>query len=204
MNRVARSLPPVYFWIASGCFASLMLVPLVVYLEQTLATHILGLYPLLVAIGFGIGVICHTPLLRYTTVVNRGGFAGIFLITFTLFFWMIPRWMDASLAEWHIALAKYLSLMFLVGLPLAISWQRMHPITKGMFKIEFLSMLFRLGWLYLISPDRLCNNYVLRDQENLGWGLLIVGLSLSITWAIPAFFGPWQSLRWSFRRQNLS
>ena len=50
-------------------------------------------------------------------------------------------------------------------------------------------MLYRLGWLYLISPDRFCNNYLLTDQIWLGRGMLVVGLALSLTWLIPVFVG---------------
>ena len=50
-------------------------------------------------------------------------------------------------------------------------------------------MLYRLGWLYLISPDRFCNNYLLTDQIGLGRGMLVVGLALSLTWLIPVFVG---------------
>ena len=62
---------------------------------------------------------------------------------------------------------------------------------RGLVKIEFLAMCFRLGWLYLISPDRLCNSYLLDDQVLLGRGLLVLGVALSITWLYPVFFGAW-------------
>lgn len=204
INKDADWFTPMHLWVSIGCVAFLILGPLAAALEMSMVTHVLGLYPLLIAIGFGIGFRYFKPLASCTSAINRGGIAGLLLITFTAFFWMIPRWMDASLLDWRIALAKYVSLIFLIGLPLVVSWHRMHPVTRGMFKIEFLSMLLRLGWLFLISPDRLCNNYLLNDQANLGWGLLIVGFSLAVTWAIPVFFGPWETLRWPSRRRRAS
>ena len=86
------------------------------------------------------------------------------------------------------AYMKYLSLPLLVGIPLALSWQILHPIARGVVKIEFLAMLFRLGWIYLVSPDRLCNNYLLGEQQQLGQLLIILGFALGITWLVKVFF----------------
>ena len=145
--------------------------------------------PVLVTVGVLAGLSLHPRVVQVIQHYNTGGIPGILLTTFTLAFWMIPRWLDASLtsliAEW----AKYTSLVFLAGVPLQLSWNRLHPIARGVVKIELLSMLFRLGWLYLISPDRLCNNYLLNDQIHLGQGMLLVGAALSLTWLIPVFFG---------------
>ena len=111
------------------------------------------------------------------------------LASFVIAFWMIPRWLDASLTGEAMAWAKYLSLTLLAGIPLGLGWNAMHGIARGVVKVEFLAMLYRLGWLYLISPDRFCNNYLLTDQIWLGRGMLVVGLALSLTWLIPVFVG---------------
>jgi hypothetical protein len=41
-----------------------------------------------------------------------------------------------------------------------------------------------LGWLYLASPERLCSNYLLGDQQWLGKIMLGVGaiISLMVAW----------------------
>jgi len=46
--------------------------------------------------------------------------------------------------------------------------------------------LFRLGWLYLVSPVRLCNNYLIDDQQRLGQILIAAGamLLLWIAWKL--------------------
>lgn len=158
---------------------------------QELAGHVLVEIPLLIAVGVILGARVASRLNTILVPINGGGIPGILLATATLAFWMIPRWLDASLADSTLAAIKYTSLVTLVGMPLAWSWARLHPIARGVVKIEFLTMLFRLGWLYLISPDRLCNNYLMTDQIWLGRGFLLVGLALSITWLIPVFFGSW-------------
>ena len=159
------------------------------WLESSMVTHVLIELPLLVAIGVVLGQLIKkysNPILYY---FNTGGIAGILITTFTLAFWMIPRWLDASLTTETIAWAKYISLPLLAGVPLSLSWNVLHPIARGVVKIEFLSMLFRLGWLYIISPNRLCNSYLLNDQQLLGQGFIMIGIALSVAWLIPAFFG---------------
>ena len=178
-------------WIALGAWAAIALTPLGTWLESSLAGHVLVEIPLLVAIGFVLGQAFEPACRRLLELLNGGGIPGILLVTFVLAFWMIPRWLDASLQMPEAAASKYISLVVLAGAPLAWSWRRMHPIARGLVKIEFLAMCFRLGWLYLISPDRLCNSYLVDDQILLGRGFLVVGIALSITWLYPVFFGPW-------------
>ncbi len=175
------------YWLAFA--AAIAISPLTFLLESTMVSHVLIEIPLFIALGVMAGR-CLQPLLqRLLTPVNGGGIPGILVASFGLAFWMIPRWLDASLSDPMIAAAKYASLVGLVGIPLAWSWSRLHPVARGVVKIEFLSMLLRLGWLYLISPDRFCNNYLLSDQVWLGRGFLLLGLVLSIAWLVPVFFG---------------
>ncbi len=172
-------------------WAAVALTPIGTWLESNLATHVLVEIPLLVAVGFVLGRSIEPYCRKVLQPLNGGGIPGILIVTFALAFWMIPRWLDASLQVSAVAVAKYVSLVALAGIPLAWSWRRMHPIARGLVKIEFLAMCFRLGWLYLISPDRLCNSYLIDDQILLGQGFLVVGIALSITWLYPVFFGPW-------------
>ena len=176
---------------ALAAWAAVAFTPLGTWLESRLASHVLVEIPLLVAVGFVLGRSIEPCWRKALEPLNGGGIPGILLVTFALAFWMIPRWLDASLQEPAVAAAKYVSLVALAGMPLAWSWRRLHPIARGLVKIEFLAMCFRLGWLYLISPDRLCNSYLLDDQVLLGQGFLVLGVALSITWLYPVFFGAW-------------
>ncbi len=179
--------------LAVAVWAGIALTPFGTWLESRLVSHVLVEVPLLVTVGFGLGRCIEPRLRKALEPFNGGGIPGILLVTFALAFWMIPRWLDASLQAPEVAAAKYLSLVALAGMPLAWSWDRLHPIARGLVKIEFLAMCFRLGWLYLISPDRLCNSYLIDDQVLLGRGLLVVGIALSITWLYPVFFGAWSA-----------
>lgn len=160
--------------------------PLGRWLEQTMFTHVLIELPLLVILGILLGLQFNVASLPWINAINLGGFWGLIAATFLLAFWMIPRWLDFSLTSPAVAYAKYGS-MLIIGLLLVASWSKAHVITRAVVKIEFLTMLYRLGWIYLISPDRLCNNYLLSDQIWLGRGLLITGFALAIAWMLPLF-----------------
>ena len=175
--------------LSAAALAAIVATPVGEWMTSTMLGHVLVQIPMVVAAGFVLGRRVQPRIQSALRAVNAGGIPGILLVSFTIAFWMIPRWLDGSLTSDTIAAAKYLSLVLLAGMPLAWSWSRLHPVARGVVKIEFLAMLFRLGWLYLISPDRFCNNYLLTDQVWLGRGMIVVAIALSITWVIPVFFG---------------
>ena len=59
--------------------------------------------------------------------------------------------------------------------------------------MEFVATFFRLGWLYLISPIRLCNNYALNDQQRLGRYMLAIGVGLLVWLAWKLVWGRFES-----------
>src|SRR5690554_5112646 len=69
--------------------------------------------------------------------------------------------MDAAIDEPLVALAKFLSVPLLIGVPVALSWPRASFVVRGIVLAEVIAMSLRLGWLSLISPQRLCSNYLL-------------------------------------------
>lgn len=157
------------------------------WFEQSLVVTILVGYPLLIYLGYFYGRELSAQR-AFRSILNViGGIPGVLIATFTLAFWMIPRWVDASVVNLEIAIIKYLCLILLVGFNLGCSWAKMHFITKAVLKIEFLTMLFRLGWLYVISPDRLCNNYLLGEQVLLGKSFLAIGGLLTLVLCLPLF-----------------
>ena len=164
--------------------------PISLWLEATMVRHVLVQLPLLILIGVCLAEFLPKQLVRGIGVINYGGIFGCICISYVFLFWMIPRWLDASLTEDWVAWIKYLSLIC-GGTLLRLSWPKANFITRGVLKIEFLAMLFRLGWLYIISPERLCNSYLLNDQLWLGRGFIVIALSLCITWLVPVFFGAW-------------
>ena len=178
MNRIGIAGFTLWLFIAA--------TPAGAYLEASLLSHVLIEIPLLIVIGMIAGALLKQHL---TGVLDVISIPGILLACFTLAFWMIPRWLDASVNDEFIASMKYLSLPALAGAPLALCWRNLHPVARGVVKIELLAMLLRLGWLYLVSPDRLCNNYLLSEQQELGYAFIVLASAAGIIWLYQAFFG---------------
>lgn len=187
---------PVYVFPKASNFLLAMLLivllasPLAHWLESSLVSHLVVEFPLLIFIGMVVGLNLDSSVAieRFSRSINRGGIFGILLASFLLAFWMIPRWLDASLTSTTIGYLKYASLM-ISGFCLGVSWSKVHVLVRAVIKIEFLTMLFRLGWLYLISPVRLCNNYLLGEQVWLGRVFLMLAVTLAVYWLVPVFFG---------------
>lgn len=117
---------------------------------------------------------------------NRGGASGLLLASLVGMLWMLPRAMDATVDDPWIALARFVSVPALIGVPLALSWPCMGFVARGVFLAEVIATTFRLAWLYLASPQRLCSNFLLGDQQQLGRLLLATGcaVSLWIAWQL--------------------
>ncbi len=149
------------------------------WLEASMIRHVLIQIPCLILLGYFYGR-QYLKNNSFLLLINEKGLAGILLCIFIGAYWMLPRALDTSLTTPLMASFKYFSLPVLVGIPLAISWEKIHPIAQALVKIELLTMLYRLGWLYLVSPNRLCNFYQLNEQVLLGKSFLIIALLISI------------------------
>lgn len=158
-------------------------------LESSMPGHVLVQLPLLVLGGY-CGAAAFPGRWRETLqTFNRGGLPGILLVLLAAAFWMLPRSLDAALDEPVMAAAKCVSLPLLVGLPLALSLPRLHPIAGGFVLANLLSMLGVLGWLYRQAPVRLCSYYRLDEQVWVGNGLLLVAGLVGLGWVGRAVFG---------------
>lgn len=172
-----------------GAAATLILLvalpPLSPLLKAGMPSHILGQYAVIIASGAWIGA----GLAR-----DRRAFwsAAPALLTaaLALGFWMLPRWVDASIADRAVDAIKVICLAALAGIPLGWGWGQAGPILRGFFLANSAVMLLITGWLLLILPARLCNAYLIEDQRMLGAGLLIlaaVPISILLVQAIGGF-----------------
>ena len=136
------------------------------------------------ALGFFLLVVTLMPLglgpdLKLLSRIAAGVlWIGLLLASLTGVVWMLPLALDAALDDSRVALAKFLSVPLLIGAPVALSWPRAGFVVRGVVLAELTATLFRLGWLYLISPLRLCSNYLLDDQQRLGKLLLAGGFAI--------------------------
>lgn len=142
--------------------------------------------PSLALVGWLVARATPMPLRRMISAWNHRGITGLLLMSLAGLVWVLPRAMDAALDDPLVALAKFLSVPLLIGAPLSLSWSQMGFVVRGVFLSELVASCFRMGWLYLISPVRLCNNYLLDDQQRLGTYLLVTGaiIVLILAWKL--------------------
>jgi hypothetical protein len=166
-----RLAPPV----AALLFVALLLPPSRRLLESSMTLQMLVQLPLLISTGYLLREAVPAPLAAVIARWNRHGISGLVLASLAGMFWMLPRSLDAAVSLPWMAFAKFASVPLLIGLPLGLSWPHMGFIVRGVFLLELIATFFRLGWLYLVSPVRLCNNYLLGDQQRAGETMLVIG-----------------------------
>ncbi|SOD40385.1 hypothetical protein [Nitrosovibrio sp. Nv4] len=152
------------------------------WMEASMSRHMLVQMPLLVVIGI---VACRLlPAHWQNSVLARvgGSIPCVVVALFASSYWMLPRALDAALNDPLAEMAKFLSLPLLVGFPLVLAWRRLTLIGRGFVWTNFISMLAVLGWLYIVAPVRVCNSYLVNDQETAGWYMVIASVLLFLWW----------------------
>lgn len=155
-------------------------------LEASMALHMLVQIPLLALAGWLMVQVIPRRAADLLAAWNTSGITGLLLASLAGMVWMLPRALDAALDDPVVAAAKFLGVPLLIGAPLALSWPRMGFVVRGVFLVELIATAFRLGWLYMNSPVRLCSNYLLTDQQQLGKALIAIGsaISLLLAWQL--------------------
>lgn len=170
---VAASLPPLGSW-----------------LNQTMLGQMLVQAPLLVVAGWMMGqALLKNARPARLESLRTYRWAMLLVALFTLMAWMIPRLLDLAVTQPMVETTKVLSLIFLAGLPLSLAWTYLGPVARGVLHVEALATVWRLGWLYVDSPTRLCIQYGYDDQLRLGYALLIVGGAYALWLAYVALGG---------------
>ena len=151
-----------------------------------MALQMLVQIPLLALAGWWLAPLLTRRIVDTFSTWNRSGISGILLASLVAVVWMLPRALDVALETSWVALAKFTSVPLLVGMPLAISWPRAGFVVRGVWLVEAIAMAFRLGWLYTVSPARLCSNYLLGDQRQTGKVMLAIGVAacLLLAWKL--------------------
>lgn len=121
---------------------------------------------------------------------NAGGIAGILTATFAMACWMLPRSLDTALTTPLVEAIKFAAVPMLVGGAFAVGWPLAHVIVRGLVWAHAVAMLLVLGWLYTVSPVRLCVGYRLDQQTTLGWAFLAAAATLAVLLSARAFVGP--------------
>lgn len=152
------------------------------WLEASMSTHMLVQMPLLVATGAAAARLLR-PASRERLLHGSGGpLPWVLLALFASAYWMLPRSLDAALDDPVVETAKFATLPLLVGFSLALAWRQLGMIGRGLVSANFISMLAVLGWLYIAAPVRVCNNYLVDQQDAAGWLMVQLALILFVCW----------------------
>lgn len=162
-------------------WAALALPATRAWLEASLVTHMLVQLPALVGVGYALGIVGHRYVGGRLARFNDYGIATMLLAAFSLLYWLLPRSLDETLLEGEWELAKFLAIPLLVGMPLALSWLRLGVIGRAFVGFNFGVMLTAMGVLYLVAQTRLCSNYLLADQQLLGYVALTLGVVTAVS-----------------------
>lgn len=158
-------------------------------LEAAMGTHMLLQIPLLATSGVLIARLLPARRQDALLALCGGALPLIILALFASSYWMLPRALDAALGKPLTEAAKFISLPLLVGLPLALAWRQLSAIGRGFVWTNFISMLAVLGWLYIVAPVRVCNNYLVAEQSSTGWLMVKLSVLLLAGWLGSLFVG---------------
>lgn len=155
-------------------------------LESTMTLQMLVQIPLLALAGAWLVQGASDGVNRSLRHWNVNGISGLLLASLTSMVWMLPLAMDAAISDPRYTVAKFTTVPLFIGVPAALSWPHAGFVVRGVVLLEVIATVFRLGWLYLISPDRLCSNYLLDDQQQLGKLLITLGfvMILALIWKL--------------------
>lgn len=152
-----------------------------VALEASMWRHMLLQFPLWLLAGALLAAALpqrsRAALARWNTL----GIGGLVLAGTVLAVLMVPRVLDLALRDAGIEAAKCAALL-LAGAALRLSWRAAGLVVQGFFLGNVLPMTAVVGQLYIDSPLRLCNAYLLDDQQRLGRWLVGVAALLAVAW----------------------
>lgn len=169
---------------AAGLVLLGLTVPFAGWWEAGMVRHVLGQIPLLILAG-----VLLAPRFR-REAGQAQAIAAILVAVFCVSFWMIPRWLDAAVNRAGVDAVKMGSLVLLAGMPTGWAWPRLAPLARGFVLAQLASMFGILGALYLMSPVRLCNNYLVDEQTVLGRMMLGVAVAIVVAGLIIVLAGP--------------
>lgn len=175
------------------CLLALLLVPaLRQWLTASMWRHMLLQFPLWILAGallvVGLSPVARERVARW----NAYGISGLLASGTVLAVLMVPRVLDLALLDPMVEVAKCTALP-LAGAALRLSWRPAGLVVQGFFLGNVLPMTAVVGQLYIDSPLRLCNAYLLDDQARLGQWLVAIAALLAEAWLA-------QVARWAMRR----
>ena len=151
------------------------------FLEASMTRHMLVQFPLLALAGFCLAGALPQSFVARLDRWNGYGISGLSATALVLGLLMIPRLLDLALIDGRVELAKWLALL-LSGAALRLSWRPAGLLVQGFFLGNVLPMTAVVGYLFESSPVRVCNAYLLDDQERLGQRILWITAASGLVW----------------------
>lgn len=171
----------------------LLLILIMPYVRVTLEASMIGTMlvqiPLLICSGYLLAKGFPRKWHALFGYLNENGIPGIVVTLSVIAYWFLPRSIDGALNEILMEISKYMTLPFVAGILMYYSWKLLGPISKAFIWANGISMIFVMSWLYTVSPVRLCNNYLVTSQQQLGKAMFIVGLGICVLFIGRAFIG---------------
>ncbi|MEY6434073.1 hypothetical protein ABC977_16835 [Thioalkalicoccus limnaeus] len=165
--------------------------PVAALFEASMQMHMLVQMPLLAVCG-GYLLYRSTRLRGWMARVDPSGGIALVFGSGWMIYWMLPLTLDLATFEPAMRLLKIVTVPVCVGAALTWAWLRLGPIGRGVMLLEGWAMFGRLGWVFLISPEQLCSNYLIDDQQRTGSLLLGAALVSAVGLALWALFGPFR------------
>ncbi len=177
-----KPLAPRTQWLAGlALIALLWLAPVRHAMEASMWRHMMLQFPASMLAGALLAVALPQ---RARVALGRGnahGITGLLAVALVLTVLMIPRVLDLALLRPGVEWAKLLALL-VAGAALRLSWRSAGLVLQFFFLGNVLPMMAVVGSLYVDSPLRLCNAYLLDDQVRLGQWLIGVAAGVGAAW----------------------
>ena len=150
-------------------------------MEASMWRHMMLQFPAWMTVGALLAAGLPASARRRVARWNAHGITGLVAVAVVLALLMVPRVLDLSLQRPLVEALKLAALLG-AGAALALSWQRADLVLQFFFLGNVLPMMVVVGVLYIDSPLRLCNAYLLDDQVRLGRWLIGVAALVATAW----------------------
>ncbi len=152
--------------------------------ESSMALHMLVQYPgWLLAGALCMGRDAQGVPRRWQPALNAFGITGLLGSALVLAVSMVPRVLDLALVDPRVEVVKAAALVA-AGAALRVSWQPAGVVLQAFYLGNLLPMMAVVGTLYQDATIRLCNAYLLGDQQRLGAGLCWLAAALAAWWLL--------------------
>jgi hypothetical protein len=151
------------------------------FFEASMTRHMLLQFPLVSLAGFALADSLPRSWLGLANRWNSHGISGLFAAALLLAILMVPRLLDLALVDVRIELGKWVALL-VCGAAVRLSWQPAGLVVQGFFLGNVLPIMAVVGYLFDSSPVRVCNAYLLDDQEGLGQKLVWTAAAIGFAW----------------------